>query len=179
MAPTPESVSLPGVVRQVGYVVTDIDEAVATWLSIGVGPWYVLRGQVQSVLYRGEPCTVAVSIAFSNTGDLQLELIQQEGDTPSIYTEFIQSSGGGGFNQLTWWADDFDAALKTVQDAGWPIVWSGGDKSSTRYMYVEPPGRLAPIFEIMESTPGTEGMAKLVREAAAGWDGSDPVRSLG
>jgi hypothetical protein len=43
---------------------------------------------------------------------------------------------------------------------------------------VEPPAGPTPIVEIMELTDMTLGMAKLVREAAADWDGSDPVRSL-
>jgi hypothetical protein len=30
----------------------------------------------------------------------------------------------------------------------------------------------------MELTPATVGMAELVRSAAAGWDGADPIRVL-
>lgn len=29
---------LPGEVRQIGYVVTDLDDAIAGWLKMGVGP---------------------------------------------------------------------------------------------------------------------------------------------
>jgi hypothetical protein len=31
----------------------------------------------------------------------------------------------------------------------------------------------------MELTEATSGMATFVRDAAAGWDGSDPIRNLG
>jgi len=169
---------LPGAVRQIGYVVHDLDEAIANWLRLGVGPWFVLRGQTQSGLYRGQPCTVTVSIAFANSGDLQIELIRQEDDTPSIYTEFLES-GRDGFHQLAWWASDFDAALRSVQDAGWPIVWSGGGDGGTRYAYFEPPAGPATIIELMEATPATTGLAALVRQAADSWDGTDPIRALG
>ena len=35
---------LPGQVRQIGYMVRDIEIAIAGWLEIGVGPWFVIRG---------------------------------------------------------------------------------------------------------------------------------------
>ena len=33
---------LPGPIRQIGYVVTDLDQAMAGWLELGVGPWFVI-----------------------------------------------------------------------------------------------------------------------------------------
>lgn len=173
------SAGLPGAVRQVGYVVRDLDQAVADWLKLGVGPWFLLRGQAQSVLYRGRPCHVTVSLALANSGDLQIELIQQEGDEPSIFTEFL-ASGRTGVQQLAWWATDFPAAIRSAQALGWPVVWSGGEEGKgARFAYLEPPAGPAPIVEIMEVTPATAGLAKLVREAADGWDGTAPLRPLG
>jgi hypothetical protein len=46
---------LPGPIRQIGYVVTDLDQAMAGWLELGVGPWFVLRGLPVRADYRGEP----------------------------------------------------------------------------------------------------------------------------
>ena len=170
-------IQLPGVIRQIGYVVRDVDQAIESWLSLGVGPWYLLREHRQRATYRGDPCEVTITLAFANSGDLQIELIQQTSDAPSIFTEFL-ASGPGGFNQFAWWAADFDAALKTVHDAGYSVVWSGGDETSARFAYFEPPADTAPIIEISELTEASAGMAELVRSAAAGWDGSDPVRYL-
>jgi hypothetical protein len=34
------------------------------------------------------------------------------------------------------------------------------------------------VIEVMEFNDATRWMATTVREAAAGWDGTDPVRSL-
>jgi len=168
---------LPGVVRQVGYVVPDLDRAIASWLALGVGPWFVIRGHAQAGTYRGAPCEVPLSVAFSNTGDLQLELISQDDDTPSIYREFLDS-GRTGYHQLAWWAPDFEATMARVDEAGWPVVWSGGEAGATRYAYVEVPDAPAAIVEIMELTELTQGMATMVQGAADGWDGTDPVRTL-
>ena len=67
---------LPGQIRQIGYVVTDLDRAIAKWVDLGVGPWFVMRHLSQRVDYRGQPTEITISLALSNSGDLQVELIQ-------------------------------------------------------------------------------------------------------
>ncbi|BBZ36251.1 VOC family protein [Mycolicibacterium confluentis] len=168
---------LPGPVRQIGYVVGDLDAALASWVELGVGPWFVLRRIVQQADHRGERCEVTISIALANSGELQLELIEQHGDTPSIYTEFLDGNGPG-FHQLAYWPEDFDATLRAVRDAGWPVVWSSAEEGGVRYAYVEPPAGVATVVELMEYNDVTQGLAKFVRDAADGWDGSDPIRPL-
>jgi catechol 2,3-dioxygenase-like lactoylglutathione lyase family enzyme len=168
---------LPGPIRQIGYVVTDLDRALASWVELGVGPWLVMRGLSMRALYRGEPCETTLSLAMSNSGELQVELIQQEDDTPSIFTEFLAAKGPG-YHQLAYWADDFEATMKAVEDPGWPVVWSGGEDVGTRFAYVEPPNSPATIVEIMELTDTTSGMGRFIRDAAANWDGSDPIREI-
>jgi catechol 2,3-dioxygenase-like lactoylglutathione lyase family enzyme len=169
--------ALPGVVRQIGYVVDDLDGSLDRWLQLGVGPWFVMRGIGQTVCYRGQPCTVTVSLALANTGDLQVEVIQQTCATPSVFTEFLAATGGG-FHQLAYWAEDFDAAMARLELAGWPKVWSGGDAEGVRFAYFEPPIG-ATVVEITELTDVMAGMADFVRRAALEWNGDDPIRELG
>ena len=169
---------LPGPIRQIGYVVTDLDEALASWVELGVGPWLVIRGLPIHALYRGEPCETTLSLALSNSGEMQVELIQQQDDTPSIFTEFLESSGPG-YHQLAYWIEDFDDTMKSVLDAGWPVVWSGGEGFGVRFAYVEPPNSPATIVEISELTSAQAASAKFIRDAAAYWDGSDPIREMG
>jgi hypothetical protein len=169
---------LPGPVRQIGHVVTDLDRALAGWLELGVGPWFVMRGLTLTASYRGEPGQITHSLAMANSGDLQVELIQQEDQTPSVFTEFL-AARGEGFHQIAYWAEDFDATMQAVSAAGWPVVWSGGEDVGTRFAYVEPPNCAASVVEIMELTEITAGMAEFVRDAATDWDGSDPIRALG
>ena len=166
---------LPGAIRQIGYIVRDFDLTLAEWLQLGVGPWFVLQRILQSGLYRGQPCAVTLTIGFANSGDMQIEVIQQDDATPSIYREFTDA-GGDGYHQLAYWAQNYDEALAAGQAAGWPVVWSGGDPESARFAYFELPAGPATIIELMELTPATEAMAEMVRSAAAGWDGSDPIR---
>ena len=166
---------LPGPIRQVGYVVDDIDQAMQSWIDLGVGPWFVIRRLPMHALYRGEPCETTLSLALSNSGELQLELIQQLDDTPSIFTEFL-AADGPGYHQLAYWTEDFDATMKAVEEAGWPVAWSGGEGFGVRFAYIEPPNSPATIIEVSELTETTRASATHIRDAAANWDGSDPIR---
>jgi catechol 2,3-dioxygenase-like lactoylglutathione lyase family enzyme len=169
---------LPGPIRQIGYVVTDLDRAIASWLELGVGPWFVMRGLTIPANYRGRPCEITQSLAMAHSAGLQVELIAQDDDTPSIFTEFL-STHGQGFHQLAYWAEDFDAAMESVRAAGWPVVWSGGGDLGVKFAYLEPPNSPAAIIEISELTETMAGMAAYMTDAAANWDGSDPIRELG
>jgi hypothetical protein len=168
---------LPGPIRQIGYVVTDLEQAMQSWVELGVAPWFVIRGLPMRAIYRGEPCETMLSLALSNSGDLQVELIQQEDDTPSIFTEFLASSGPG-YHQLAYWTEDFNATMGAVAEAGWPVLWSGGEGFGVRFAYVEPPNSPATIVEISELTDATVASSAFIRDAAASWDGSDPIREL-
>ena len=78
-----------GQVRQNGYVVPDIAEAMDHWSRVlGVGPFfYFERVPIEQFRYRGELSPLQVSIALSNSGPLQIELIEQRNDAPSIGPE--------------------------------------------------------------------------------------------
>lgn len=169
---------LPGPVRQIGYVVTDLDQAMAGWLALGVGPWFVMRGLPTHALYRGEPCETTLSLAIANSGEMQIELIAQLDTTPSIFTEFL-AAHGPGLHQLAYWTTDFAATMAEVEEAGWPVVWSGGEGYGVRFAYVEPPNAPAAVIEISELTDATSANAMFMHDAAAEWDGRNPIRVLG
>jgi len=172
---------LPGPVRQIGYVVRDLQQAMTDALALGIGPWFTLLDLPQEgATYRGAPCAPVLSLGLANSGDLQVELIQQVDDTPSIYREFLDA-GQHGFHQLAWWVDDYDTFEARARAAGWDAVY-GGDVAGTRFGYFETGGALASIVEVMQINDGTTWMANTVRDAAAAWDPTDPaqpgIRSL-
>ena len=121
---------------------------------------------------------MTLTVAFANSGEMQIELIQQR-TTPRASTPSSSPLDGHGFHQLAYWTTDFEATMREVEKAGWPVVWSGGDGDGVRFAYVEPPGGPAAVIEISELTDATSAMATFVRDAAVEWDGSDPIRVLG
>ena len=179
MEPAQPSDVLPGPVRQNGYVVRDLDRAIEAWLAVGVGPWLLLRHLAQKgSVYRGTPTAPVVSIGFANSGELQIELIEQEDDSPSIYREFLDA-GREGFHHLAWWVEDFDAVARRAAGAGWPLVHSGDTGGLAQFAYYDTGAVTSTVIEVMEMTDATRWMVTTVRDASVGWDGSDPVRTLG
>ncbi|HXQ62623.1 MAG TPA: VOC family protein [Acidimicrobiales bacterium] len=169
---------LPGPIRQNGYVVRDLGRAIDGWLAAGVGPWLLLPHMTQTgSVYRGRETAPVVSIAFANSGDLQVELIAQEDDSPSIYREFLDG-GRQGFHHLAWWTEDFAAVTRAAGDAGWPVVHAGNAGGMAQFAYYDQGGATSTVVEVMELTDATRWLVATVREAAENWDGSDPVRNL-
>ena len=172
------SAVLPGPIRQNGYVVRDLDAALARWLEIGVGPWFVLPHLTQrGSTYRGHPTAPVVSIAFANSGDLQVELIVQEDDSPSVYREFLDA-GHEGLHHLAWWTDEFAATEARARQAGWPVVHAGDTGGMARFAYYDAGGTTSTLIEVMELTDATRWLISAVRDGSADWDGTDPVRAL-
>jgi hypothetical protein len=178
MAPQVSDRLLPGAVRQIGYVVRDLDAAIESWVALGVGPWFTIRRHRSPNWYRGEPSEPVISLAFANSDELQIELIQQEDDTPSIYREFLDA-GHEGFHQLAWWAVDFDGVMAGASAAGWSVVCSGGGNGTARFAYLDLGGTTSTVVEVMELNDATRWLARTVRDAARDWNAAGPhVREL-
>lgn len=169
----------PGPIRQNAYLVTDLHQAMDRWLSVGVGPWMVLPSFAQTGSeYRGRATAPVVSIAFANSGELQIELIQQEDDAPSIYKEFLDAHGGG-FHHIAFWSEEFDSTVQKAVAEGWPVLHRGDGGGMAKFAYLDTGGFTSTVVEVMELNDVTGAMMSMVRQASVDWDGSDPVRMLG
>src|SRR4051794_33578580 len=82
--------SVFGNVRQLGFMSRDIDRSMQYFVdNWGVGPWYVLRGVKNSMLYKGSRVELDMSIAMANCGDLQFEIVTQHNEAVSLYTNAL------------------------------------------------------------------------------------------
>jgi hypothetical protein len=87
-----------GPLRQMGFVVRDIDKAMRHWVEVcGIGPWYIAeRLPLHGFWYKEQRYdAIHLTIALANSGDVQLELIQQRDDTPSMYRDFLAAAMRG------------------------------------------------------------------------------------
>lgn len=171
---------LPGVIRQQGYVVNDLDMEIERWWNtLGVGPWFTMRGLVvPEVDYRGEPTTLEMSIALANSGNMQIELIEQHSAGRSCYREFLDS-GRVGFHHMSWWMEDYDQVRERASEAGWGVL-QAGDINGIKFCYFDTEHSAGVVTEIMELNDITSMLMDYIRAAAAEWDGiTDPVRNLG
>ncbi|MCA0241392.1 MAG: VOC family protein [Proteobacteria bacterium] len=168
-----------GEIRQVAYLVPDIEAAMDYWSRVlGVGPWYYnAKVPIRNYTYRGERYEPHNSVALANAGGLQLELLQTRNDVPSMYRDFMRA-GHAGAQHVAYWTEAFDADLQRAEAAGFTVCMSGEVGENGRFVYFDdraggPPGTTIELSEVA----GPKGrLFKLIREAAQGWDGEDPVR---
>jgi catechol 2,3-dioxygenase-like lactoylglutathione lyase family enzyme len=101
-----------GEIRQLGYVVPDIEAAMDYWSkTLGVGPWfYNPKVPIKNYSYRGEAHEPHNSVALANSGFVQVELIQTRNDVPSMYRDFLRA-GRTGLQHVAYWTSDYDADL--------------------------------------------------------------------
>ena len=65
----------PGGIRQNGYIVNSLEQAIESWRALDVGPWIKLPTMVQPMNYRGVAVEPEITIAFANCGDLHIEVV--------------------------------------------------------------------------------------------------------
>lgn len=144
-----------GPLRQNGYVVADLDAALRHWTQVlGIGPWHVIDPlPVVEFSYRGEPHEIDMAIALCQMGTLQIELIAQHDDTPSVYRDFLALNGGrGGLHHLAFWPDDMDGATAHAQSLGWELGMQGrvGPTGWFRYFLTETADHGGVVMELAQ-----------------------------
>jgi catechol 2,3-dioxygenase-like lactoylglutathione lyase family enzyme len=171
--------TLFGPVMQLGFVVPDLEAAIAHWRNrIGLGPFFVLSGvEFAELRYRGQPTEVQMAVALAQWGEVQVELIQQLNAAPSIYEDY-PGRALGGLQHVGVMTDSLDAHLARLAPQGLqPVQW-GATANGIRFAYLETDEIPGSMVELIESGPAINEFFALVRRAAQGWDGSDPVRRL-
>ena len=165
-----------GPVRQNGYVVRDIEAALAHWTErLGVGPFfYVKEAPIEDFRYFGEPSGCRCAIALANSGDLQIELIEQLNDEPSMYRDFL-SGGREGLQHIAYWTETMDADLARAESLGYRIGQSGTVGEQGRFVYFDTEAHPGTVVELSEVSGRKGELFRHIREAAAGWDGSNAV----
>lgn len=169
-----------GPVRQNGYVVRNIETAMDHWTRVlGVGPFfYFERVPMQDFRYRGETSPLEVSIALANSGPLQIELIEQRNDAPSMYRDFLDA-GHEGLQHVAYWTEQMDSVLSRARDDGYEIGQSGAIGENGRFVYLLTEQHPGTVVEISEINGPKGRFFAHIAEAAGGWDGTEPVRRMG
>ena len=166
-----------GEIRQLGYVVKDIEAAMTYWSqTLGVGPWfYNPRVPIKNYQYRGESHEPHNSVALANSGFVQVELSQCRNDVPSMYRDFLRA-GHTGLQHVAYWTEDYDADLARLQAQGFKAVMSGEVGERGRFIYFDTEYHPGTVIELSEVAGPKGKMFDLIRAASLGWDGSEPVR---
>lgn len=166
-----------GNMRQVGVVVRDIEAAMTHWSEVcGIGPWfYTDRLAVSAFTYQGQRHDdIHLSIALANSGDVQIELIQQRCQTPSMYRDFL-AAGHEGMQHWSSWPANYGETYRRALANGYS-VGQEGESPRGPFVYFRNEGHPGTVIEMAEATPERMKIFDQVRQAASGWDGTDPIR---
>lgn len=172
---------LLGPAHQLGFVVRDMHAAMHNWTEkMGIGPFFYLDSfPVISCHYKGEPTPLAVRLALSYSGPMQIELIEPTSDAPSAYRDFLDA-GNEGLHHLGFLSEEYDADLERILKTGLTIEQSGvALDPQTKFAYFASTGHNGTVMELIALSDALRPIFEMVRKAASDWDGSDPMRSLG
>jgi hypothetical protein len=165
-------------VRQLGYVVSDLNAAVEYWVQVlNAGPFFLIKHcALRNQIYRGQPSNVDVDIALGNSGDVQIELIYQHNNTPSVYNETV-ASGHVGLHHIGLMPTDYESTCIHYTDLGYQTAFQA-TVSGAELVYFDTREAIGHYTELWERSDVFDDVARLVEEAAFDWDGKNPLRPM-
>ena len=162
---------------QLGFVVDDIPTAAARWANVfGVGPFTVLPAMEVACTYRGVDSGVNMQVAGAQLGPVQIELIQQHCDRPSVFRD-VFAAHEGGFHQICTVTHDYDGKVEHLRALGYELASEITDPQ--RVAYVDTFADFGFYTEIVDADPGFLTVLGKASAKAATWDGERPVRVIG
>ncbi len=169
-----------GPVMQNAFLVADVPAAIEHWArTMRVGPFFVFeRVPFKECWFRGRPATdIDLTVAIAYWGEVQIELIHQNNDVPSIYTEF-RERGGTGMQHMGVLSASLDADLAMLATRNvLPVQY--GNAAGMRFAYVASDFHPGGMVELIEARPGTLAFFERMRTAAREWDGREATAPLG
>jgi len=164
---------------QMCWVVPDLHAAVKAWTgSAGIGPFFFFEQVLfEDARYRGQPAdSPDITAAMAQAGDVQIELVCQKDDRPSIFRDVVPA-GQTGFHHTALYCSDYDATLAAYTGAGAPVAFSGL-MMGHRTCWVDTTATLGFMVELITANPVADSIFEQFRTAAESWDGTDPLRTL-
>lgn len=166
-------------VFQNAWVVDDLDAAMARWTKeMGVGPFFVAEHgpALTDVSYRGRPSRLAMKVALSQAGPVQIELIEPTTDAPCAYRDSVPA-GTMGFHHMCVWTHDIDADTEYFEGLGYPAA-NLGRTGNARFGYYDTRPLMGCMLEVVEYKPEIAAVFELIAERCRDWNGRAPVRTM-
>jgi hypothetical protein len=162
---------------QIGYIVDDLLSAADHWVrAFGVGPFHVLPRTRVECTYRGAVSGLDVQVCVAQAGPVQIELIQQNDDRPSVYRE-LTAVGTSLMHQLATVTADYDGQAAHYEALGYELVCEVITPDQ-RVAYFDTVADFGFYVEVIEQSPLFLKHIAAIAATCAQWDGTDPIRLL-
>src|SRR4051812_6252876 len=115
-----------GPIMQLAFVPADFDACLKFWIeTMGAGPFFLIEHvKLENLKYRGAAADIDFSMVVGYWGDLQIELIRQHNDTPSIYSTW-RKEGREGLHHVCLLVDEMAKARRVCTEAGCDVLQEG------------------------------------------------------
>ena len=159
---------------QNAYYVADLDLAITRFHDLwDLGPFFVRRHiGLENVLYRGEPAALDISAAYTQAGDIMIELVTQHNDAPSIFRDRF-AAHESGFHHVALDFGDHDSQVESFNSRGFESVTSFRTNEGRGATYLDTFELLGHATEIYIVNDSLRALYAKVRDAASTWDGKD------
>ena len=164
---------------QNAYYVPDIDQGIAQFNALwGLGPFFVRRHiEVQNVTYRGTPAELDISAAYTQSGNLMIELVTQHNEAPSIFRDRF-AAHETGFHHVALDFGDHDERVAQFAADGFEPITSFRTSEGRGATYVDTEALLGHATEIYRVNDSLKQLYADVRSASENWDGKQLYREL-
>lgn len=166
-------------VRQIAYFCEDARAAAMDHHRLfGSGPFFVLdRITLAHATYRGADSDLVHSSAYGQWGPVMVEFVQQDSAGASPFREMF-GEGETGLHHIALFEDDLEGAVARFADRGHAEAFRGAMEDGFQFVFIDTVASLGHMVELYRPVSALVGFYDMVADAAAGWDGSDPVRVL-
>jgi Glyoxalase/Bleomycin resistance protein/Dioxygenase superfamily len=165
---------------QLCWVVPALEAAIERWVKTsGAGPFFLFENvHFEKSNYRGRPMDIAPHrAAIGQFGETQIELVEPIGDGPGIWTDVVPK-GRLGFHHAALYCTDYEAERAAYVAAGAEVAFEGL-MMGAKTCYIDTAGTLGYLTELITANPIAASVFAQFRSVAEGWDGANPIRTLG
>lgn len=173
---------LPGArIVQMAWVVDNLEESASRIAAaMQAGPFLMLRHiQLDDPRHRGRPQRTDFSLCLAQAGDVQIELVEQHDETPSVYRDVFPDGppGGMAFHHVAVIVPDVFAETARYNALGFPTA-SSGRFGTIDFTYVDTTAAGGFMVEVLPDVPEMHAFFGKVRKAAEDWDRAAPWREF-
>ena len=163
---------------QIGFVVDDLLGTAAHWAQVfGIGPFHVLPPIETPCTYRGTDSGINVQVAVAQAGPVQIELVKQHCDRPSVFRDLV-AKGESRFHQLCTLTGDYERTRAHYVELGYDAVTELLSPNGERIAYFDTVDDFGFFTEVAEWSASFVTNLDRIARTCAEWDGTDPVRLL-
>jgi glyoxalase/bleomycin resistance protein/dioxygenase superfamily protein len=165
---------------QLGFVVDDLFATARRWVEVfGVGPFHIMPRVSSMCRYRGGEASVDIHIGVAQAGPVQIELIQDFTDGPSVFRDLrdLYDYDKTGFHQICTVTRDYDGKKAHFEELGYELACEFTSPGQ-RVAFFDTIDDFGFFTEVAEEKPSFQVNLSKIAQTCAQWDGADPIRIL-